>query len=85
MPQINHERFSYSIQSLMNLSIPTNNAGDCMGTAGTAVRIAASVTNPVPVTPEAHLEAIMAKIRIPAFARAPDVCSSPVPKTAPAA
>ena len=36
-----------------------------MGIDGTAVRIAAKVTNPVPVTPEAPFEAIIANNKIP--------------------
>ena len=44
----------------MNLSIPTRIANDWMGMSGTIASVAASVTNPAPVTPEAPLDVIMA-------------------------
>jgi hypothetical protein len=46
--------------SLMNLSMPTRMAIDWIGMSGTIERVAASVMNPAPVTPEAPFEVIMA-------------------------
>src|SRR6266478_4413282 len=42
--------------SLMNLSMPSRMASDWIGMSGTIARVAASVTNPAPVTPEAPLD-----------------------------
>src|SRR5712691_11708229 len=38
--------------SLMNLSMPSRMASDWIGMSGTICSVAASVTNPAPVTPE---------------------------------
>src|SRR5262249_60844108 len=46
--------------SLMNLSMPSRMAIDWMGMSGTIASVAASVTKPAPVTPEAPFEVIMA-------------------------
>src|SRR5260221_14641182 len=51
--------------SLMNFSIPTSRASDCTGIEGTAAKIAASVTNPVPVTPDPPFDATSANNNIP--------------------
>jgi len=53
-------RFVIARHSLMKRSMPTSRASDSIGTLGTAVRVAASVTKPAPVTPLAPLEVIMA-------------------------
>src|SRR5262249_26662746 len=57
--------------SLMNLSMPSKIARDWMGTSGTIASVAASVTNPAPVTPEAPFEVTIAIARMPS--RCPNV------------
>jgi hypothetical protein len=50
--------------SLMNLSMPMMSASDWIGMSGMIASVAARVTNPAPVTPDAPFEVIMAITRI---------------------
>ena len=49
-------RFVIARASDMKRSIPMSSASPAMGKAGNAASVAASVTNPLPVTPAAPLE-----------------------------
>ncbi len=49
----------------MNLSMPSRMASDWIGMSGTICNVAASVTKPAPVTPEAPFDVIMAITRMP--------------------
>src|SRR4051812_29316966 len=57
-------RFVSARHSLMNLSMPSRIASDWIGMSGMMVRVAASVTKPAPVTPEAPLDVSMAMSRM---------------------
>jgi hypothetical protein len=58
-------RFVSARHSLMNLSMPSRMASDWIGMSGTIASVAANVTKPAPVTPEAPFDVIMAIARMP--------------------